>query len=73
LAWLFSWEVPSVIVAIAIGTALAKIASKDYKAAKTCFLMASADAIEGVTIWGAKNPSSTGLGGGKLARMTDNG
>ena len=49
------------VVAIAVGTALATIASKDYKAAKTCFLLASADAIGGVTMWGAKNPSSTWL------------
>jgi hypothetical protein len=61
LEWLFSWEVASVIVAIAIGTALATIAPKACKAAKTCFLLASADAIGGVTMWGAKNPSSTWL------------
>jgi len=53
--WLFSWEVVSVIVALAISIGLGVLALSDYKLAKLFFLIAAADATGGVLMWGRKS------------------
>ncbi|MGB7281091.1 MAG: hypothetical protein WBE13_02420 [Candidatus Acidiferrum sp.] len=55
MEWLFSWEVTSVVVAFFATSGQGFIALKDYKLAKTCFLIAAADAIGGVAMAGTKS------------------
>jgi hypothetical protein len=50
MEWLFSWEVTSVIVAIAVGSALAVLALNDFKLSKALFLLAAADGIGGIVV-----------------------
>jgi hypothetical protein len=47
MEWLFSWEVTSVVVALAISVALGVLALNDFWPAKFLFLIAAADAIGG--------------------------
>jgi hypothetical protein len=53
---LFSWEVTSVVVGIAIAIGLGVLALDDFRLAKTFFLLATADALGGVVMWGIKIP-----------------
>jgi len=54
LEWLFSWEVSSAVVALAISVGLAVLALSDYKLAKVSFMIAAADAWGGIIMWGGK-------------------
>jgi hypothetical protein len=54
LEWVFSWEVTSVVASILIGAAFSFLALDDFKLAKLCFLIAAADAIGGMVMWGVK-------------------
>ena len=51
MGWLFSWEVTSVVVALAISVALGVVALNDFGLAKFFFLIAAVDAVGG-TIMG---------------------
>jgi hypothetical protein len=53
--WLFSWEVASVVVGLAVSIGLGVLALDDYKLAKLFFLLAAADTLGGVIMWGAKS------------------
>ncbi len=55
MEWLFSWEVTSWFVGGLIATAFAFLALDDFKLAKMCFLLAAADAIGGIAMWGTKS------------------
>jgi hypothetical protein len=57
MEWLFSWEVVSVLVTLLISIGLGALALDDFKLAKTCFLIAAADALGGVVMEGAKSNS----------------
>jgi hypothetical protein len=52
--WLFSWEVASWFIAAFIAAAFAFLAMDDFKLAKLFFLLAAANAVGGIAIWGAK-------------------
>jgi hypothetical protein len=54
MEWLFSWEVVSVLVALLVSIGLGVLALEDFRLAKLFFLLAAADAIGGVAMWGAK-------------------
>jgi hypothetical protein len=54
MGWLFSWEVSSWVVGGAIAAAFSFLALDDFKLAKLFFLLAAADAIGGIVMWGAK-------------------
>jgi hypothetical protein len=49
---LFSWEVTSVLVTLFITVGLAVLAFSDFALAKICFLLAGADAISSMVMWG---------------------
>lgn len=55
MEWLFSWEVASWFVGGFIAAALAFVALSDFKLAKLFFLLAAADAMGGIAMWGAKS------------------
>jgi hypothetical protein len=48
--WLFSWEVTSVVVPLCIGAAIGVLALNDFKLAKSCFLLAAAEAVGGLVM-----------------------
>jgi hypothetical protein len=54
MEWLFSWGVVSVVVAVLIGVGFGFLALNDFKLAKLCFLLAAADAIGGMVMWGVR-------------------
>jgi hypothetical protein len=54
MEWLFSWEVSSWVVGGAIAAAFSFLALDDFKLAKLFFLLAAADAVGGIVMWGAK-------------------
>jgi hypothetical protein len=59
MEWLFSWEVASWIIAVAITLAFAFVALSDYKLAKLFFIVAASDAIGGIAMWGTKSSLAT--------------
>jgi hypothetical protein len=59
MEWLFSWEVTSVVVVAFLATAFAFLALDDFKLAKLCFLVAAADAIGGMVMWGVKTQATS--------------
>lgn len=56
MEWLFSWEATSVFVGILITIGLGVLALNDFKAAKVFFMLATADAAGGISMWGANSP-----------------
>lgn len=52
MEWLFSWEVSTFVIAIAVGIAFAVLAMNDFKLAKLFFLIAAADTTGGLVMWG---------------------
>jgi uncharacterized membrane protein YidH (DUF202 family) len=54
MEWLFSWEVASWFIAGLIGAALAFLALDDFRLAKLFFLLAAANAVGGVAMWGSR-------------------
>lgn len=52
MEWLFSWEVSSWIVGIAIAVGFVFVSLDDFKLAKLFFLIAAADAAGGMLMWG---------------------
>jgi len=54
MEWLFSWEVSSVVIALAVAVAFAFLSLSDFKLAKLFFLIAAADASGGMVMWGVK-------------------
>jgi hypothetical protein len=48
--WLFSWEVTVGVVLGLVGIAIGVLAMNDFRLAKTCFLIAAADAIGGSVV-----------------------
>lgn len=59
LEWLFSWEVVSVIIGIALTIAFGVLALDDYRLAKLLFLIAAADASGGFVMWGIRSNRPT--------------
>ena len=55
IEWLFSWEVTSFAVSLAIAIGLAVLALSDYRLAKLFFLIAAADATGGVLMGAHKS------------------
>jgi hypothetical protein len=53
--WLFSWGVTSVVAGFCASCALFFVGMSDYRLAKVFFLIAAADAIGGVLMWGHKS------------------
>jgi len=52
--WLLSWEVVSVVSVALAAAGQGFIGLEDFKLAKLCFLLAAADAIGGMVMWGIK-------------------
>jgi hypothetical protein len=59
MEWLFSWEVSSWIVGLAVSIAFGLAAMDDFKWARLFFLLAAADAGGGVVMWGVKAQNPT--------------
>src|SRR6185437_2482266 len=54
MEWLFSWEVTSWVIAIAVASAFTFIGFNDFKLARLFFLIGATDAAGGVIMWGMK-------------------
>lgn len=54
MEWLFSWEVTSFAISIFIAIGLGVLALDDFRVAKLFFLLAAADAIGAIIMWGIK-------------------
>jgi len=61
MEWLFSWEVTSVVVGTIVAIGFGFAWECEVKPAKICFLLAAADAMGGIAMWGAKSAGSTWL------------
>ena len=57
---LLSWEVVGFVVALFVGVAFAFVGLSDFKLAKLSFLIAAADALGGIAMWGFKTQRPTG-------------
>jgi hypothetical protein len=51
---LFSWEVTSVLATFAAGLGFYFVSEREFKIGKALFLLAAADSVGGIVMWGAK-------------------
>jgi hypothetical protein len=54
MEWLLSWDVTAWIVGLAVPLAFGFAVAEDFKLARVFFLLAAADAIGGIAMWGTK-------------------